>query len=132
MSALEKMGITQKTTRVAVNYDKLGISTISIALNVPQKNQNPMISQLKLFSRVKEIYKTYGSHNIVLVLRCDRGEEGRTINNVKDLLERFAVTDIDVSVWFECEKNDTTPFAQESYLGTEVEMQPHENAFIDL
>ncbi len=116
MAALEKRGITQKTTRVAINYDKLGIGTIVVAFNVQQKNQEEILTCLRAYSRVKFLFKTYGAHNIVVFALCDRGEEGQTINDIKSIAEKYNPTQIDVSIGYSWEKIDFTPYAIEVNL----------------
>lgn len=121
MAALEKSGITQKTTRISINYDKIGISRINIALNVKQQKQEEIISVLKTHEKVKYLFKTYGTHNIVMVVLCDKGEEGTAINEVKEIAERYGASQIDVSVCFSWEKADSTPFAIERELVGQTE-----------
>jgi DNA-binding Lrp family transcriptional regulator len=131
MATLEKNGITQKTTRVTIDYNKLDITTINIALNVGQENVSEVIARLKACNRIKYLFKTYGTHNIIFMALCEKGKEGETISEIKTITEKFNITEPCISVSFTCEKTDTTPFTQEIELNLQEE-QTIEKALIGI
>ncbi len=120
MTTLEKKGIMRKITHATINYDKLDIATINIALNVPQKNQEEILNSLKKHNNIKFLYKTYGSHNVIIIALCDKGREGQTINEIKAIIEKFNIFQINISVSFSSIKMDFTPFADETEPGNQT------------
>jgi DNA-binding Lrp family transcriptional regulator len=108
---LEKENILTQNMQWSINYLKLGISRINIAMNVNQENLPELLEALKAYPRTKQLYKAYGTHNIVLVAYCDYSKEGQTINEIKALSEKFNVQRMDISICFSYEKIDLKPFS---------------------
>ncbi len=119
MTLLEKNGIIQKITRTAINYEKLDITTIHVGLNVLQQNQQEVLELLRAQNNIKHLYKTYGTHNIIVIAHCNKGKEGQTINRIKAIAEKFNVTKLAISVCFSWEKMDHTPFITENRMPDE-------------
>ncbi len=116
MSTLEKRGLTKRITRVTVNYEKLDMVTITVALNVLQKDQEEIIAKFKSNDKIKFLFKTYGTYNILLVVLCSRGEEGQIISQIKAIAEKYNILKMDVLIGFSFEKLDFTPFSNEPQL----------------
>jgi DNA-binding Lrp family transcriptional regulator len=111
MSILEKKGIIGKSTNISINYEKLGITRINIAINVHQEKLSALLTVLKAYPKIKFLYKAYGTHNIILFAFCDKGSEGNTINEIRAITEKYAVLQMDVSICFSFEKIDLTPYS---------------------
>jgi DNA-binding Lrp family transcriptional regulator len=103
---LEKNGFIERTTRAVLNYDKLGVTAIAFGAGVNQPDFDAVTGLLKAHNNVKLLLRTFGRHNVVFVAFCNKGDEGNTINSIKEMLEGFNVSDIDVSVGFAWEKTD--------------------------
>ena len=48
--------------------------------------------------------------NLVVVLFCSEGDEGKTIFKMREILEKLNVASFEMSVGFSWEKLDLTPF----------------------
>ncbi len=116
MASLEKSGVTQKTTRVVINYDKLDISTIVVTLNVLEKDEDEIVKSLGEYGRIKFVLRTYGTHNVIAVAMCDRGAEGETIARIRSIAEKFCTADADISICYRWEKANRSPFEEEKIL----------------
>ncbi len=110
MAALEKKGVTKKTTRTAIDYNKLDITAIAIALNLPQQNQQKLLASLQEYGRVKLLLKAFGAHNVIAVAFCSKGQEGETINCLRSIAENCNAISLDISVGFGWDKIDFTPY----------------------
>ncbi|MFB3890250.1 MAG: winged helix-turn-helix transcriptional regulator [Candidatus Bathyarchaeia archaeon] len=113
IASLEKRGIIRNTISGTVNFEQLAISPVIIGFSVSQACQDRASNLLATSPNVKFLWRTYGEHDINLVAFCPKGEEGRTIQSIKALLQEFDATDIHLSVGFTWEKADYTPFIDE-------------------
>lgn len=112
MNKLEKLGVLSKKIMAIPNFTKLNLSAIGIMMDVRQTDVNRTISLLREQPQVKFLWKTYGTHNIAAVMVCKRGEEGQSIFNLREILEKMKVgtKKFDASVSFTWEKVDLTPY----------------------
>jgi DNA-binding Lrp family transcriptional regulator len=111
VSILEKEGVIFKTTRSTINFDKLGITAISFSIKVQESNLDNVISTLKAHDKVKLLWKTFGDHNVILVAFCNKGEEGELIHELNTCLEKTEKLSLNISVGFNWEKMNLTPFS---------------------
>ncbi|MCL5877347.1 MAG: helix-turn-helix domain-containing protein [Candidatus Bathyarchaeota archaeon] len=110
IQTLEKNGFIQNITRALFNYDKLGISAISFGIKVPQPDLQNVIAQLTSDNKVKLLLRAYGQHNVIFIVFSDKGEEGKTISRVSEVLERMKIYNPDVSVGFVWKKSNFCPW----------------------
>jgi hypothetical protein len=59
---------------------------------------------------IKLVWKCYGVHNIVAILICEKGNEGETITELRQLLSKFSTSAYHISVGFEWDKVDISPY----------------------
>jgi DNA-binding Lrp family transcriptional regulator len=114
VTSLEKRGLIHRITRTIVDYEQLGIVTICFASKMSQANQKRAFTALKSHKKVKLLWRTYGDHNLIFLVFCERGDEGEIISEMKTLLEKHGATDVNVSVGFAWEKTDFSPFSDET------------------
>ena len=112
INRLEKMGVISKKVMAIPNFTKLNLSAIGVMMDVRQTDVNRTISFLQKQPQVKFLWKTYGTHNVTAVIVCKRGEEGQSIFNLREILEKMKVRTkkFDASVSFTWEKVDLTPY----------------------
>jgi DNA-binding Lrp family transcriptional regulator len=123
VTLLEKRGFIQRITRTVVNYEKLDIVTLSFASRISHANLGKTLATLKSHEKVKLLWRTYGDHNLLFMVFCQKGEEGETIDEMTSILEKCAATEISVSVGFAWEKLDFTPFSDE--VEEDKQLQPY-------
>jgi DNA-binding Lrp family transcriptional regulator len=107
---LEKEKIITRQIRVALDFEKIGLVAINFGLNLEPKDEENAVATLKKMANVKMIWRSYGSHNIVLLVFCQKGEEGKTIDKMRRIFEELAVTSFDTCVGYSGEKTDMTLF----------------------
>jgi len=110
VTKLEEMKVITRQTRVILDFEKLNCIALAVGINVAQKDEQKVIDALKKCDDIKMIWRTYGSHNLILLTFCGKGDEGNKINKLRALLEEFNVKSIDICVGFGWEKMDMTPF----------------------
>jgi DNA-binding Lrp family transcriptional regulator len=110
VTRLEEMKVITRQTRVILDFEKLDRIAVAIGINVAQKDEQKVIDALKKCDEVKMMWRTYGSHNLILIIICSKGDEGKEINKLRALLEEFTVKSVDICVGFGWEKMDMTPF----------------------
>jgi DNA-binding Lrp family transcriptional regulator len=113
VTELEKEGYIRRITRTVVDYEKLDVRTICFACKVSEANQKRTFAALKTHKRVKLLWRTFGDHNVIFMVFCNRGEEGQAIGELRATLEKCGANEINVSVGFVWEKMDFTPFIDE-------------------
>jgi hypothetical protein len=67
---------------------------------------------ISLETCLKFIWKTYGTHNIVTIAICSKGEEGELILKIRKMLAKMKIEHhaSDVSIGFNWQKVDMAPF----------------------
>jgi len=107
---LEKASIITRLLHVGVDFEKLNLIAVQIGINVSHMDEERTIETLKKFTETKIIWRTYGLCNLVVVLFCSKGDEGKTISRMREVLEKLNVVSFDFCVGFSWEKLDLTPF----------------------
>jgi hypothetical protein len=96
--------------KILLGFEKLDRIAVAVGINVAQKDEQKVIDALKECVEVKMMWRTYGAHNLILVIICSKGDEGNKINKLRVFLEEFTVKSGDMCVGFSWEKMDMTPF----------------------
>lgn len=111
---LEKRGVIKKLLSAIPDFDKLNLSAIHVGLNIKQIETDKAIEILKKIPNIKLMWKTYGTHNITMVLLCNKDEIGECVFNLRVSLEKEGIDahHIDVSTSFSWEKVDFSPYAK--------------------
>lgn len=113
VALLEKRGLIRRITRTIVDYEKLDIVTLCFACRINQAALKKTFTTLKVHRRVKLMWRTYGDHNVIFIVFCEKGSEGEIIGEIRTILEKCGTTDVSVSVGFMWEKMDFTPFSDD-------------------
>ncbi|MEM0215922.1 MAG: winged helix-turn-helix transcriptional regulator [Candidatus Bathyarchaeia archaeon] len=105
ISKLENMGIIKKRITAIPDFSKIGFSAVIIGINLNPKDIDRAISFLKTQHQVKFLWRTYGQHDIIAAILCDKDDVGTCIYNIRKALEEQGIhvirLDISVSVMWE-------------------------------
>ena len=109
---LEKKGIITRRIAALPNFKALELSSVIIGMNVNLGDLDKASTFLKKIPQIKFVWKTYGTHDLVFVLICDKGDVGTCIYNLKKALEDASIQPlrIDVSTSISWEKMDLSPY----------------------
>ena len=109
---LEKLGIIDRRIMAFPNFGKLNLSAVIFGMNVSPKDIDKAINFLKRQHQVKFLWKTYGTHDIVFAIVCDKGDVGTCIYNLKSALQKLdiATAKLDSSTSVSWEKIDLSPY----------------------
>jgi DNA-binding Lrp family transcriptional regulator len=109
---LEAENIIDKKIRALPNFTRLNLSAICVMMDVAQSEVEKVISFLRRQSQVKFLWRTFGTYNITTVIICDKGEEGRCISNLREVLEKMniALNKFEAAISYTWEKIDFSPY----------------------
>jgi len=109
---LEKMGIIMRRIIAVPNFEKLNLSAVIIGMDVSTGNLDKTSDFLKRQHQVKFLWKTFGTHDLVFAIICDKGDVGTCIYNLKKALEKLQIqpTRFDASTSISWEKIDLSPY----------------------
>lgn len=108
---LEKMGIISKRIMAIPNFDKLNLSAIIVGINLNAQDVEKAIAFLKSHHQVKLLWTTYGTHDIVFTMVCDKSDVGKCVYDLRSGLAKLNIKtiDFDASGSVSWEKIDLTP-----------------------
>lgn len=106
VAKLEKDGIIRKIIMAIPDFSKIGFSAVIVGMNLSPKDIDKVISFLKVQHQVKLLWRTYGEHDVIAVIMCDKSDVGTCIHNFRKALEEFgaSVNRLDTSVSVTWEK----------------------------
>ena len=109
---LEKMGILTRKIMAFPNFEKLNLSAVIFGMNVNPQDIEKTVNFLKRQHQVKFLWKTYGTHDIVFAIICDKGDVGTCIYNLKNALQKLEISTVqlDSSTSVSWEKIDLSPY----------------------
>ncbi len=107
---LEKNNVIEKKIMAIPNYKILNLSAICIGMEVSYGDTEKVIEAVCQLPNIKLVWKCYGVHNIVAILSCEKGNEGETIANLRQLLSKFSTSAYHISIGFEWDKVDVSPY----------------------
>jgi DNA-binding Lrp family transcriptional regulator len=110
INRLENMHVISKKIMAIPDFTKLDLSALCIGMDVMQEDVDKAVDLLKEQPQVKFLWKTYGTHNVITVMICNKGEEGQSIFNLRKTLGKLKIQKFDISVGFSWEKVDFTPY----------------------
>jgi len=109
---LEAEKMIDRRMRAVPNFTELNISAICVMMDIAQSDIDQLVTFLKRQAQVKFLWRTFGSYNITTVIICNKGEEGRCISNLREVIEKMRIdlNKFEASVSFTWEKIDFCPF----------------------
>jgi len=107
---LEKNNVIEKKIMAIPSYKALDLSAICIGMAVAYDDTEKVIEALCQLPHIKLLWKSYGVHNIVAVMVCDKGKEGDAITILRQLLSKFRTSEYHISIGFEWDKVDISPY----------------------
>jgi|WetSurMetagenome_2_1015567.scaffolds.fasta_scaffold43902_2 DNA-binding Lrp family transcriptional regulator len=112
VASLENRGVIKNTISCIINLDKIDIIPVIIGAKIPELHRDKILNLLAINRNIRFLWKTWGDHNLSMVAFCSKGEEGEIIHNIKGILEETGASNICVSVGFEWEKMEYSPFEE--------------------
>jgi DNA-binding Lrp family transcriptional regulator len=107
---LEKEKIITRQTHVGVDFEKLNIVAVDLRISVSRLDEERTVETLKKYEEIKIVWRTYGACNLAVILFCNKGDEGKTISKMREILENLNVISFEFCVGYSWEKLDLTPF----------------------
>ena len=107
---LEQNNVIEKKIMAIPNYRVLNLSAISIGMETAYDDTEKVIEALKQLPHIKLLWKCYGAHNVIAILICEKGSEGETITNLRQLLSKFRTSEYHISIGFDWDKVDISPY----------------------
>jgi len=102
---LERKGVIRRKVMAVPDFEKLGLSAVIIGMDMYPNELERVVPFLKEHDRVKLLWKTYGTHDIVLAILCDRDDIGSCIHDLRKELAELGVTpakfDVSISISWE-------------------------------
>jgi DNA-binding Lrp family transcriptional regulator len=89
---------------------RMGLSAICIGMDCATKDTDNVIEKIRQLPDTKSLWRTYGDHQIVLVMVCEKGCEGGAIDKLKLSLMEYDVGKMHISIGYAWEKMDFSPF----------------------
>jgi len=104
---LEESGVITKMVMAIPDFTSLGLSAISIVMDINHKDKDRVIEFLKHSPKVKFLWRSYGGFNVTAVIICDKGED-----NIRHHLEEMDINikRFESAVSFVWEKVDLSPY----------------------
>ncbi|MFX0097590.1 MAG: Lrp/AsnC family transcriptional regulator [Candidatus Hodarchaeota archaeon] len=109
---LEKEGVIERRIMAYPDFERLNLSAVIFGMNVSPRDLDKTVDFLKGQIKVKLVWKTYGAHDIICVIICDKREVGECIQNMKKALEELDITvlQMDSSTSISWERTDLSPY----------------------
>ena len=120
IASLEKGGVIKNTISCIINLDKIDVIPIIIGAKIEEQRRDKILNLLAINGGVRFLWKTFGDHNVSMVAFCSKGEEGEIIHEIKGLLEEYGAVNICVSVGFEWEKMNYSPFDKQPEIEARI------------
>ncbi|MGB9741302.1 MAG: Lrp/AsnC family transcriptional regulator [Candidatus Bathyarchaeia archaeon] len=100
IAKLEEKGIIKRRIAAIPDFSKIGFSAVVIGMNLNPKDVEKAISFLKVQHQVKFLWRTYGHHDVIATIICDKDNVGTCIYNLRKTLEdlNIQVNKFDISV----------------------------------
>ena len=108
ISRLERIQVISRRIMAIPNFSKLGLSAILIGLDVSSGDVDMVMKAIEQ-RPVLFLWKTYGDHQIVVVMTCERGFEGQAISEFRRSVAKLGVNDMHVSIGYEWGKISFVP-----------------------
>jgi DNA-binding Lrp family transcriptional regulator len=107
---LEKTKVIKKKIMAIPNFKALNLSSIIIGMEIAYDDTEKVTEALMQLPHIKLLWKCYGAYNLIAVLNCEKGCEGETITNLRQLLSKLRISSVNVSVGFGWEKVEISPY----------------------
>jgi DNA-binding Lrp family transcriptional regulator len=107
---LEKVRIISRQIMGVPDFTRLGLSAILIGMNIAHEDLAAATDVLVKQDDVKLVWKSYGSHDIIVAIVCEKGCEGKAIFDLREKLAKLRITGFDYSIGFNWEKVDFSPY----------------------
>ncbi|MGC8999254.1 MAG: Lrp/AsnC family transcriptional regulator [Candidatus Bathyarchaeia archaeon] len=100
IAKLEGDGVIKRRIMAVPDFSKIGFSAVVIGMNLNPRDIDKAVSFLKVQHQVKFLWRTYGHHDIIATILCDKDDVGICIYNLRKALEELniSVSKFDTSV----------------------------------
>jgi len=110
MNRLEEAHYIVKKIMAVPDLGKMGLSAICIGVDAAADDMNNIIDRIKQHPDTKTLWRTYGEHQIILVMICEKGCEGGAIEKLRESVKDFKIGKLHISIGYAWEKMDFSPF----------------------
>ncbi len=107
---LERMHMISKKIMAIPNLQELNLTAICFGMNVAYEDLDKTIETIKTIPNVKFLWRTYGEHQIILIIVCEKGCEGDAITNLSKSISKYRIANFDISIGFRFEKIEYSPY----------------------
>ncbi len=117
IKSLQEEGYLKEKMLGIPDLEKMVFTFIIVGMNVEIDSMDRAVSLMREMDRIKTIWETYGQHNIVIVMLCEKENVGDCINEIKKYLteKNIEINSFDVSTAVESHKLDLSPPFSEVY-----------------
>ncbi len=92
IARLEEKGIIKRRITAVPDFSRIEYSAVVIGMNLNPKDVDKAISFLKVQHQVKFLWRTYGHHDIIVTILCDKDDVGTCIYNLRKALEELNIS----------------------------------------
>ena len=112
MEKLEKMGFIKKKIMGVPDWSKLDLSAIILGIDISPEDIEKTVAFFLKNPKVKFVWRTYGSHNLVVAVASEKDKVGEEIYNLRLSLEKLGVKVLsyDISISITWDKLDMSPY----------------------
>jgi len=108
---LEKKELILKKVTAIPNYGKLGLTAIFLGVNVEFEGDiDETIKKLQNYQAVNALWKSYGDYQIIGLILCEKGCEGKAIGDFRMALAKKRNRVKEIAIGFDWLKAELAPF----------------------
>ena len=108
---LEKKDLILRKVTAIPNYGKLGLSVIFLGVNVEfEEDIDETIKILQKYQAVNGIWKSYGDYQIIGLILCEKGCEGKAISDFRMAIAKKRNHVKEIAIGFDWLKAELAPF----------------------
>jgi len=110
IAKLEKNKLIEKKIMAIPNYSKLDLSAVFLGIDASYGQSEEIGKLVMNLPTVKGLWRTYGAHQIIAELICEKGCEGSAITNFHKALAGLNAEISHVAIGFDWIKFDISPY----------------------
>jgi DNA-binding Lrp family transcriptional regulator len=110
IARLEKNKLIQKRVTAIPNYSNLHLNAVFLGVDANYSQTEEIAKTLAKLPAVKGLWRSYGAHQIVAELICERGCEGNAITDFHEALADSSARISHVAIGFDWIKLDLSPY----------------------
>ena len=109
VNRLENLQVISRKIMAIPDFSKLGLSAVLVGLDFNPEENNKIMDAVEELPRVKLVWRTYGDHQLILIMTCEKGFEGQAIEELRNAVAKLGVNHMHISVGYEWGKINFVP-----------------------